>query len=637
MISALQTTAYKKIARSIMFYTLFILTIILLLFVYVYPYSVQESLQLNSDEAFHAREIWELLQGRGFFQYYEGVNYHGILGGLAAIPFYKFLGIYPVPFKLPAIIFYGFFIWTTFLILRTFNPFAGWVATIFLLLPPPWVIHSAVILNVPFALIFFLGNLPFLYLIKKKLNHGSPYITTFLLAFYSGLAIYAFTYSILHIFTVGLVFALTHPKWSQIRPYLSIRTLAQPFVKLKTKPELLIRILETIIFIFLLAIIYSYIFGGFGLDIGGITLFQINNLHKPVIQVAILICCRLIFIKKYPLPIASLIKSKVYSATPLEKKIVLIGTTGFVLGISPRILSLIDGSVNRGGQGFDMDFSPIRLISHFYNLISIRVIEVMNLGPAISSLSLEGPSADSSIIQAIFLTPLTLLVGFATYSFISSRWNTIKKIIRLESIKFDPTLILLIYPAALCGSTIITMNGPDLKYLVPLYWIVTIYVAIFISRTHCYSKSLAIALIGVWLIFYGSFSADQKYDLANWKEVFAHNKNSPTQNLVIFLKANGIIAIYSWYGVTSEIIMASNGEIVAADYSRSARGKRLRRELEKYANFSIATHSGAKSIFLKYLKNNKIIFRLAKVDGFIVIWGLKGDPQKINQLRKLIT
>jgi hypothetical protein len=82
--------------------------------------------------------------------------------------------------------------------------------------------------------------------------------------------------------------------------------------------------------------------------------------------------------------------------------------------------------------------------------------------------------------------------------------------------------------------------------------------------------------------------------------------------------------------------MASNGDIAAAQYSRSARGKRLRRELEKHADFSIATHPGDSPIFLEFLKNNKITFRLTKIDGITVIWNLKGDPQKINQLRKLI-
>mgnify|MGYP001471213610 CR=1 FL=1 len=103
---------------------------------------------------------------------------------------------------------------------------------------------------------------------------------------------------------------------------------------------------------------------------------------------------------------------------------------------------------------------------HFLDLISIRIFEVMSIRTGILNFYSENPPPNYSTIQTSLLIPVILLVGFATYSFITTRWNVIKSIIRLESIKFEPALILLIYPAVLCVSTIITMNGPDLKYLV---------------------------------------------------------------------------------------------------------------------------------------------------------------------------
>ena len=54
------------------------------------------STNLNSDEAFMAVAILELMNGSSMFFNYEGVSYHGVLGGLTAIPFMKLLGVGPL-------------------------------------------------------------------------------------------------------------------------------------------------------------------------------------------------------------------------------------------------------------------------------------------------------------------------------------------------------------------------------------------------------------------------------------------------------------------------------------------------------------------------------------------------------------
>ena len=77
---------FLKQAQNFIFHALFISTTILLLFIVTLPISLKSNLLFNSDLAFHAREIWELMQGRDLFYYYEEVSYHGILEGLAAIP-----------------------------------------------------------------------------------------------------------------------------------------------------------------------------------------------------------------------------------------------------------------------------------------------------------------------------------------------------------------------------------------------------------------------------------------------------------------------------------------------------------------------------------------------------------------------
>ena len=625
---------FVKFAQTFLFHTLFILATILVLFIVALPSLLKTGVQLNSDVAFHAREIFELMRGRDFFLYYEEVNHHGILGGLAAIPFFKLMGIYPVPFSLPAIIFYGLFIWSTFLILREFDVASGWIAAILLLFPPLWVTEYVVVQNTLVGLIAFLGNLILFYLIRIKNNCNTSSREIFFFGFFSGFAIYAYTYSIIYIFTATLILTLTHPQWNGIRSHLMAKNLIWSFKALRTKSEYFERFLDIIIGLFFGAILFAYIFGGFGLDIGGVTLFQINNLHKPVIQVAILIILRLIIFRTSLTTIVSSVKSWYHAISPTTKKAVMAGTAGFLLGIFPRIFSVLSGAVTRGGQGFDMDFSPIRLVSHTFNLITIHLIEVMGFAKPLAALFLQDPTPIFSL-QAVLVLPVAGLAGYATYSFLVPRWDLIKKIVRLESLTFNPTLVLLILPAVLCFSLIITQHGPNTRYLHPFYWIVTIYVALLIPKINNYSKMLASAFIGFWIIFYGSVTENHINELSRWREVLSPNPQSPIPHVVRFLKSNGIKAVYSGEGTASEIIMYSDGEIAAASHGKSARGKSLRKRMEKYSNFALVTQKNIPPLILKHLQGNKISFRKSPAHSYWVIWDLKGDRSAINQLRNL--
>ena len=630
-----QTNTYKEFARAFLFHTLFILTTSLFLFIVALPSLLKNGIRLSNDFAFHAREIWELMQGRDLFLYYEEVNYHGILEGLAAIPFFKLMGFYPIPYQLPAIIFYGLFIWSSFLILREFNLASGWIATILLLFPPFWITDFVVAQNSIIGLMAFLGNLIFFYLMKIKNNCNAPLRKILLFGFFSGLAIYVYTYSIIYIFTATLILTLTHPQWDRIRSHLMAKNLVRSFKNLKTKAEYLERFLDIIITLFITAIIFSYIFGGFGLDIGGITLFQINNLHKPVIQVAILIILRLIIFRASLTTIVSSVKSCYHAIPPTTKKTVMVGTTGFILGISPRIYSVLNGSVTRGGQGFDVDFSPIRLASHTFDLITIYLIKVMGFAEPLAALFLQGPTIDSFSLQTVLVLPVAGLASYAAYSFIVPCWGLIKKIVRLESLTFNPTLILLILPAVLCVSLIITQHGPFTRYLHPIYWVITIYVALLIPKINNYSKILAIAFIGFWIVFYGSANENHIKELSRWREVLSPNTQAPIPHVVRFLKSNGIKAVYSEYGTVSEIIMYSNGEIEAAEYSKSARGKSLRKRMKNYSDFALVTAETIRPSVVKYLQDNKVSFNESFVRSYWVIWDLKGNPSAINQLRDL--
>lgn len=642
-----QKITILEIIRPFVFHTAFILTTISLLFIRALPLLLDPHLEFEVDEAFHAREIWELLQGRELFFYYENVNYHGIVEGLAAIPFVKLLGFYPLPFKLPATIFYGLFIWSTFLILRTFNPTAGWIASVLLLFPPNWVITWAILNNYVFSPTLFLGNLTLYYLIKSKTNYSPQKQTVFLLCFFSGLAIYVWTYSIIYIFTIVFLLTLTHPEWNNIRTRLSAKRLYLSFKLLKTKKEKISRILDTFIYLFIFAIILSYVFGGFGLDVGGTTILQINNLHKPVLQVIPIIIIRFLLGKANLLPA---IPSPLKYRQSFDKKLegmLLTGAVGFILGILPRILSILNGSISRGGQGFDVDFSPLRIIVHTLQLVKLFP-SFMGLDFEAVNMFMRNQDSIYSKIQVILLFPVAGLTIYSIYSFLRHHWNSIKNLAKLKRLSFSPSLILLILPATLCGSVIISMNGPLDHYLIPLYWAVTIYVAVFITKTIKYSKLLATTFLAIWVTFYSTtveYSFHEFFKLKEFISPYSQHalksiltrSQEPLVRVINFLNSKNINAIYSDYPIASKIIIIAKGKIAAAAYSRSARSKRLREKLENYSDFAIVLPLGkTPTIFLNFLKENKINFKQNEIYPYIVLWDFKGDPYIKNQLRYVI-
>ena len=630
---------------SFLFHISFIFVAISLVIIRILPLLINPELDYGGDEVFHAREIWEFIQGRNLFFYYENVNYHGNFEGYSAIPFVKYFGFYPLPYKLPALIYYGLFIWSTFLIVRTINPRASWIVSIFLVFPPQWLVGWALLNNYVFAPILFLGNMTLYFFIKFKTDKAVIKETLFLLCFFSGLAIYIWTYSIIYIFTILFLLTLTHPKWNVFRDKFSIKNLFQSFVLLETKKEKVARIYDILLYIFLLAIAYSYIFGGFGLDIGGVTILQINNLHKPVLQIIPLIVIRLLLSRLKVLPSMFNLKN-ISKFVGGYKTFIFVGTFGFALGISPRVMSILNGSVNRGGQGFDMDFSPLRIILHTFELVSLL--------PHILGINFEYLFSHSSnrvfpLLQDIFTLPIVGLTIYSLYFFLRKNWAEIKSLIMLKGLSFSPSLVLLLLPALLCVSLIVTMNGPKDHYCMPIYWVLTVYVALFISDTIQRSRMLGATFIAIWLIFFSITFNYSLHELPKFKDVLvSHDKEalkallSRSQqkyiDLIETLNSKKIDAVYSDYSLSSNLIINSGGGISAAEYSSSGRSKRLRKDLEGYPDFGLVLNELDQNVekFLIFLNKNQIQFKREKVSGYVIFWDFVGDVNMKNRLRTLI-
>mgnify|MGYP006428513873 FL=1 len=288
-----QTSPLKltSLWSKLFFHTTLLSGIYFILILICYPVLINADVASPGDENYHFRQILEFIEGR-FFLYYDNVTYAGILEGLAAIPFFWIFGVNFMAFKLPSILFFGLFIWSSFVLAKLIQPKVAWVWLTLLLFPSTVMVNHILTVNFCNSLTFFLANLILIYFYKYKTDSGNPTLNISLFGFFCGLSIYVYAYSIIYVFPVSILICLTHPKWESIRSIINFHTVKQTFQNLDSRRTFFIRILDILIICFLMAIAFAYTFGGFGLDIAGVTLLQINNLYKPVFQLLGLIVIR---------------------------------------------------------------------------------------------------------------------------------------------------------------------------------------------------------------------------------------------------------------------------------------------------------------------------------------------------------
>ena len=123
-----------------------------------YPLLLNAPLVLQFDEAIQASEIIRLMKGEAFFFYFNYARYHGILHGLFAIPFFWLMGISAMAYKLPAILFYATYVWTSYLLAKTINKMVAIITLCLLIVPSPALSFLATH-NWQNSIIIVLGNL----------------------------------------------------------------------------------------------------------------------------------------------------------------------------------------------------------------------------------------------------------------------------------------------------------------------------------------------------------------------------------------------------------------------------------------------------------------------------------------------
>jgi hypothetical protein len=602
---------------------------------------------LNFDEAYQGSQILDLLNGGPIHFYYEGVSYAGIFLGLAAAPFFWMFGVSAFAYKIPATIAYALYIMSSYWVAKKINPPAA-LTVVFLMIFSPIAALVISVNNWQHNLIIFLGNIILLLFIKIKESIALKGSTFFMLGVVTGFSIYSYTFSILYIASVVILAILTHDRWSSFRDKLSITVLIDWWKGFQSGKMKVVRIIDIVIIFFLAAILFSYVFGGFGIDIAGYSILQINNLHKPVIQVLAIITIRLFIFRD---DIKSGLGRGKFSAqfeNLLSINLILFGVIGFILGILPRILSILTGEVKRGGQGFDVDFNPVKLIAHLWELISYYIPTFFDIFQPISVL-FSSEWSTWILLRAGFAIVVALLILMSAFSFFHSQKMGIKKIAQFKRLEYSPDLIFVVFPILLCFAVVLIQNGTLVRYLLPLHGVVSIWVAIYLNKIRYVSKIRFAALLLVWGGFflmntysYYTKSLDGSSGSSNVivRGFSIVKLDNSYAGLLKYCDSKKIIHVYSDMQLAAQINFFSKGNIIVGVYDQDKRIRRKNQVLSTKKSFSIIITTNNEhhlKTYKAFLDKTSLKFSKELVDGkFWVLTDFVGAPSDINKLRHLI-
>lgn len=603
-----------------------------------YPFFLNSDHFFGSDEGMLASTILHLLNGGPIIFYFDFGRTFGLTFGLLASPFIWTLGPTSLAFFAPGVLYYALYIWTTYLIAKILIPRSAYLILILMFFTPPFI-TSMTFHNWPHTLVAFFGNLIFLLFIKTKLSEKNIGPIIFALFFIMGLAIYTYTYSLIYILTISILYALTHPLWNQVRENISIDTAVIFFKNKKTKVEILCLFLDVLIILFFIAVIFSYVFGGFGLDIAGHSVLQINKFHNAAMQLLVIIFLRILINPKSSISFFRKTKSCFVASIQSKKKsMVAIGLAGFLIGLSPRIASILIGETSRGGQGHDIDFLPTKLVVHLQDLLTENGPQLLGFGEGFQSIFSNSNGSGWIILGALFIF-LAVIFFCAVFSLVFENRTALRNILSLRAISFKGVHIFLLLPILVCAANIIVQHGPETRYLFPLFGVATLWVGMYVDKIKEKYKWFPIPVLAIWICFYSftNYLTFQKMGLIEENKVVKLKKHF-IHSLVGFLEAEKIAVAYSDYGTAGSGSYLSGGRINISEFSANPIYKTAQRVRSMTTpRFAIIAKDNHATTYQNYLQENKIEYKTATVSEYEIFWDFSGDDTEVQNLRSLIS
>ncbi len=601
-----------------------------------YPVLINSDHFFTPDDGMMANTILRLLAGDPIVFYYDSVKYMGLTFGLTSVPFMWILGIKTVAYQLPATLFYSLYVWTNYLLAKFIAPRTALLLLVLMLIPPSTITFMS-IHNWPHIPAAFFGNVIFLLFIQAKISKNNQEMVVFFLFLSMGLAIYTYTFSLIYISVIALLYFLSHPKWNQFREKFTLSAFVSFIKRKESRAQRICRFLDILILIFSFVVVFSYIFGGFAIDIGSVSIFQVKHFHKPAVQLLAIILFRIaIYRKDLVLFFGVIINFLLEKGNARVWRLIGLGAIGFCLGLSPRLASILTGEISRGGQGFDTDILPTELGMHFWDMVSRSGPILLGLDRFWNSTaSFDFPYVLTS--QFLIFLLLALFVSSGFY-FFSNNWISVKKIFSFKTVNFEPQHIFILLPVLVCAANIIVENGSEPRYLFPLFGTFVLWIVWLLQKTQGKIKGFSIIILTVWVTFYSTenYHKQKAYGLIGGVTPVKLERHA-TYDLIEFLESKSINVAYANYGVSQVGTFLSGGKINISENNDNPWATTQKEKSMGSNNFAVIVTGKPAVTYINFLKDNDINFKLNKIGTYKVFWNFLGDSTQINKLRSLIS
>jgi len=661
----------QKIIKHLLSFALITAALIIL----NYPILLNADFFVQFDEVAQAAFTVNLMKGSPLTFYYPYVthfSYHGILHGLFAIPFFWLIGKTVLAYKLPAILFYAVHTWGTCWISGKINPKAPFLVGLLMVFCSP-VMAFLVTHTWSNSVILFLGSLSLVLFLECYTSSNKLALKIFLLFFTIGLSIYAYTYSIIYVTTIFFIFIVTSTWWEKVRANFKLSIVLTWWKSLENKKLRFIRVLDLVIICFLLATSFAYVWGGFAIDIMGVSIFQIKNFHKPGIQVLALFMVRLLIYRQDLPAIFQKVRDLAQGISARTKTLIACGMAGFVFGISPRIIAILNREIVSGGQGFDLNLGLFRILEHLKIILLVRIPDLLGVYSPLKEIFadpntdwfLKGVLLDTEndpLFPAIGILSFAMLGLFAVagYSFFKEYWDTWKNIFKLNSCRFDPILIVMVLPILVCLANMLTENGAiTVRYLYPIYSVAVIWVAIFLLRVKGRSLFAFLALIAIWISFYSLNNYRFYRDSGVISELTPVEKKMDLREVKRFLNSEGIGIAYAsfWTAVRAHLIdqkpLVFSDDltrlyfnvlpdpdllkfqpfaVILNEGEQQFKFHHMDRYLVQKTNQKVLGESPSTTAYGAFLEKKEIQFKKSRMGSYAIFWDFKGNDSQVEDL-----
>ena len=232
--------------------------------------------------------------------------------------------------------------------------------------------------NYPHIIVSIFGNILFL-LADKIIKNQRNNTNIFFLGLVVGFTIYVYTYSIIYVATILIIFLLASPGWNIWRGNSSLVSLLNPFKNYNNVQQIILRVADIVMGVIFFGVFsflfFKYIWGGLIIDAQPpltkflFFIFIPNNITTPLLLIyPVFIIVRIyLYRKKHSKFHSKDDRLTTKSNKNLFLKKLCFVLAGFLVGFYPNILGSLNDQIS-GHPGFEINFSLSNMFANFMDM-----------------------------------------------------------------------------------------------------------------------------------------------------------------------------------------------------------------------------------------------------------------------------